>query len=289
MLSNVRRTRRLPRSAGPAAAIIVLGVVLVLGAQPLCAQQTQVMVTVVDEKTGEPVGDLRASNFSVVDGKTPLRVESAEYEESRLDVMLVVDVSAIGENVRPLAEAVIDGLGEQDQMGIVAYHGSADLIQDFTSSKKLLFDSLRKIRYGGEPRVLDALYATLDGGFDGTGAGRRVVLLVTAGVTAGSRSTSAEVLALARRRRVSIFPVYARAFERRLFRRLARSTAGADFDARRLKLKPSELSELVYSAVRGRYLLELSGVYTLGDRIEITLQGLPKSKRKLRASVLALD
>ena len=261
---------------------------LLLTAPWLGAQQTKLLVTVFDEKTGESIRDLGPQNFLVVDDKTTLRVAVADFVEGLVDAMVLVDTSMVGEVVRPLAAAFVEGLGEKEQMALVSYHSSADLIQDFTSSKPLLFHALRQVRYGNQPRVLDALYAALDGGFQNT-AGRRVVVLLSAGVESRSRSSLAEVLGLARRRNVSIFSVYVSGADKGLFRRLALGSGGAFFGARKLKLQPKRLSELVYSVLRGHYVLELHGVYRLGDRVEVAIQGLPKAKRKIWAATLPLE
>ena len=269
--------------------LAVVALLISASAFPAPAQEVKLVVTVIDEKTGRPIDNLQASNFSVMDDKTPLRVASAQYQKHLLDVMVLLDTSALGEVVRPLGAAFIDRLGEKEQMAIVAYHDSADLLQDFTSSKELLRNSLRGLRYGNNPRALDGLFVALDGGFDVSSAGRRVIVLLTAGVEGRSRVALGEVLRLAREKRVSIYPVYVSGADRGLFRRLAQRTGGADFGVRRLKLKPKELSEVAYSVLRGSYTLEISGVYTLGDRLEIRIQGLPKSEIKPWASALALE
>ena len=256
---------------------------------PALAQQVKLLVTVVDEKTGQPIDNLQASNFLILDDKKPLQVVSAEYQKHLLDVMVLLDTSALGEAVRPLGASFIDALGEKEQMAIVAYHDSAEMLQDFTASKELLRNSLRQLRYGNNPRALDGLFAALDSGFDVSSAGRRVIVVLTAGVEGRSQVALGEVLRLAREKRVSIYPVYASGADRALFRRLAQRTGGADFGERRLKLKPKELAEVVYSVLRGSYALELSGVYTLGERLDISIQGLAKSNRKPWASALTLE
>ena len=119
---------------------------LLVTAPWLGAQQTKMLVTVFDEKTGESIRDLSTQNFLVVDDKTTLRVASADYVEGLVDAMVLVDTSWVGEVVRPLAAAFVEGLGEKEQMALVAYHSSADLIQDFTSSKQMLFN--QDFRFG---------------------------------------------------------------------------------------------------------------------------------------------
>jgi VWFA-related protein len=261
---------------------------LLLACLPLHAQKARLSVTVFDEKTGEPIKDLKPSNFRITDDNTQLRVESAEYKEGLLDVMVLIDTSLVGEMVRPLGTAFVKSLGTQEQMAIVAYHNSADLIQDFTSSKELLLGSLQKVSYGNNPRVLDALFAAIDGGFEHT-AERRVIILLSAGVEGNSRVAESEVLRMARHKNVAIYPVYVVGAERGMFRMLAERTGGAYFGARNLKLKPQPLADLVYSVVRGYYDVAVSGVYTLGQRIDVKIEGLPKSNKKIWASARPVE
>ena len=261
---------------------------LLLSAGPVSAQDTKLLITVFDEKTGEPIKNLAAQNFQITDGKTRLKIDGVVFKEEQADIMLLIDTSLVGEMVRPLAAAFIEAMGDEEQMAIVSYHDSADLIQDFTTSRTLLDGALDQVEYGNNPRVLDALYAAIDGGFQYSTA-RRVIVVLSAGVEGRSRVSEAEIIQLARQRGASIYPVYVLGAEKGMFRRLADRTGGAYFGAKKLKLKPAELSRRVYSVVRGYYEVGVSGVYTLGDRIKVEVVGLEKSKRKIRATSLAQE
>ena len=261
---------------------------VLLSTAPVAAQDAKLFVTVFDEKTDEPIKDLEARNFQIIDGKTRLTIDGAAFKEELADIMLLIDTSLVGEMVRPLAAAFVEEMGDEEQMAIVSYHNSADLIQDFTTSRKLLHGALEQVEYGNSPRVLDALFAAIDGGFEYSRA-RRVIVLLSAGVEGRSRVSEAEIIQLARERGVSIYPVYVMGVEKGMFRRLAGGTGGAYFAARRLKLKPAELSRRVYSVMRGYYEIGVSGVYSLGDRIKVEVVGLGKSKRKIRATSLARE
>jgi hypothetical protein len=274
------------RAVVPRALALVALAALVSAALP--AQQAKLLVTVFNQKTGEPLTGLKAENFVVTDDKTPLTVVSATYQTGPLDIMLLVDTSLVGEMVRPLGMAFIAALEEKDQMAIVSYHSSADLIQDFTSSKQSLQGALAKVEYGNNPRVLDALFATLDGGFE-TSSARRTVILLSAGVEGNSRVPEGEVHRLTRAKRVSLYPVFVIGAERGMFERLADQSGGAFFAARKLKLDPRPLAARVYSVARGQYDVEVSGVYTLGNRVEVTIQGLPKTDGKIRATALVVE
>jgi hypothetical protein len=282
---NGSNTNDYKRAIAPLAALVLL-----LMAAPgwLAAQQATLLVRVFNEKTGEPLTNLTAANFVVADDKTPLTVESAAYKTSTLDIMLLVDTSLVGEMVRPLGAAFIAALEEKDQMAVVSYHSSADLMQDFTSSKQLLLGALSQVEYGNSPRVLDALFATLDGGFERSTA-RRAIILLSAGVEGNSRVPEAEIHRLTRARRASIYPVFVMGVERGMFRRLAEQSGGAYFAARKLKLDPRPLAQRVYSAARGQFEVVVSGVYSLGSRVEVNVIGLPKTDGKVRATALVLE
>jgi Mg-chelatase subunit ChlD len=252
------------------------------------AQEAKIAVVAFDEKSGEPIPNLSAASFAVRDGDTELRVESAEYSQKPLDVMLVVDTSMIGETVRPLVLPMINELAEGDQMALVGYDQSATLLQDFTSSKDLLRKGMMGARYGGNPRGIDALYAVLDGGFEGT-AGRRVAILLSAGAEGSSRTALGDVYQLARRRGAQVFCVYMEGADSWTYERLAQNSGGAYFHGKKLDLKPAELAKLIYKSVRGRYELTVSGVYTLGSRIHVEVVNPPESVKKAVATALVLE
>ena len=253
----------------------------------LARAQTKLLVTVVDRKSAEPVSGLQAENFTVLDDRTPKTVTAAEYGSALLDMMLLVDTSLVGEMVYPLAESFIAGLAEKEQMAVVSFASSADLIQDFTSSKQLLRQALRQVRFGNNPRVVDALFAAADGGFQDT-VGRKVIVILSAGVEGFSRTSERDVQKLARSNQISIFPVYVIGAERSLFEKLARESGGAFFSARDLRLPPNKLAARVFSVLRGRYVLTLEGNQALGDHVKVEVTG-GKPGARLWASGLPLD
>ena len=265
---------------------IGLGIGLLAGT--VWAQEATLIVTVFDERTGETVTGLGREQFAVKDGDTPLRVASISEPRGPVDVLLLVDASLAGEAVRPIAEALVEELGESEAMAIVAYDEGADLLQDFTAEKRYLRSALNRVEYGGLPRAHDALFAAVDGGFEAS-LNRKAVVLLSNGVIARCRVTDAEVLDIARAKRVSVYPVFVRANARSLFRRLALRTGGASFAARRLKLAPRSLARRVFEAVRSPYELAVTGVYTLGDRLEATIRPPAGGKSKVSASVLPVD
>lgn len=259
-------------------------IALLLCLAPLQAA-SRVIVTVVEPKTGKPVTGLKAADFTLLDDKTPRRVEDAEFSRDTLDVMLLFDTSLMGGAVQPVAENLIAQLEPKEQMAIVAFHSSADLIQDFTSSRQLLSRAVSRVKYGNSPRVLDALYAAMDGGFQNSSF-RRVIVLLTAGVEGPSRTGEREVIRLGRRNGVSIYPVFMMGYERSMFDLLARQTGGAPFNLRDMKKAGAgDPGARIFEVLRAHYTLTVTGNLSLGEKVRIEI----KRPEKLFASALPIE
>ena len=259
--------------------------ILALACVPALHASTKMLVTVVEPKSGRPVTGLTAEDFTVLDDKTPRQVESSEFTNAILDVVLLLDTSLVGPMVQPMADNIIAQLQPKEQMAVVSFHSSADLIQDFTSSKEILQRAIAKVKYGNEPHVLDALYATVDGGFQAS-TFRRVILLLTAGLEGSSRVRESEVIKLARRNGVSIFVVYVVGYERYMFEMLARQTGGASFRVRDMRKASGEQpGPRIFDVLRSYYTLTLAGNLSIGEKLKIEVKG----PEKLFASALPLE
>jgi len=252
----------------------------------VCAQAaTRLLVTVMERKSGAPVSGLGAQDFSVFDDNQPRRVESAVSTPGLMDVMLLLDTSLLGAVVQPVAESMIGQLQPKEQMAVVSFHSAADLIQDFTSSQDLLRRAVGSVKFGNTPRVLDALYAAIDGGFQAS-TYRRVIILLTAGVEGPSRMSERQVVTLARRNSVSIYPVFVLSQERPMFERLARQTGGACFDLRdRQRVQDTKTAPRIFEVMRSPYTLTVEGNLALGERVRIEV----KKPEKLFISGLPLE
>ena len=246
---------------------------------------TRLVVTVTEQRSGRPVTDLKAADFTVTDDKSPRTVESAEFRSEPIDVMLLLDTSLVGGAVQPVASGLIAQLAPKEQMAIVSFHSSADLIQQFTSSRELLLRAIDGVKYGNSPRVLDALYATIDGGFESSSF-RRVVLLLTTGIDGPSRTAFKDVIRIARRNQVSIFPAYMTGYGRSLLEDLARQTGGDSFNLRDMgKASTAPPGPRIFEVLRSRYLLTIAGNLPTSDKLKVEA----KRPEKLFISALPLD
>ena len=236
---------------------------------PSLEAQLKLSVTVIEPKTGKIVSGLQPSDFTLTEDKTPRRILGAESVTETLDIMMLLDTGLLGEAVRPIAADLIGQILAKEQMAIVAFHSSADLVQDFTSSKDLLLRALGQVKYGNSPKVLDALYAAIDGGFQNS-TFRRVVLLLTAGVEGYSAVSDKQVVRLARRNGVSIYPVYVMGYEKSLLDGLARQTGGASFNLREMRKNlDKNTGARVFEALRSHYVLTVAGNLPLSEKAKL--------------------
>jgi VWFA-related protein len=247
-------------------------VLLFLLSVAACTAQTQIASTVIDKKTAQPATGLSAADFQASEDKKDRRVESVEYTTEPIDAMLLLDASLVGEAVKPIANIFINQLQPKEEMAIVQFASAADLIQDFTSSKELLRKAVENVKYGNEPKVLDALYAAIDGGFTNS-TYRRVIFLLTTGYEGSSRVRDPRsIVRLAQKNSVSICPVYLVGAERSMMEELAQKTGGASF---RLNAKDQQLTRTrvadIVKAVRSHYVITLQGDNVPGEKFKLTV------------------
>jgi hypothetical protein len=142
------------------------------------------------------------------------------------------------------------------------------------------------VKYGNEPKVLDALYAAIDGGFSNS-TYRRVIFLLTTGYEGASRVRDPRsIVRLAQKNGVSICPVYLVGAERSMMEELAQQTGGASF---RLNAKDQQLSRTqvadIVKAVRSHYVVTLKGDNAPGEKFKLTVN----RPEKLFVSYLPLE
>ncbi len=250
-----------------------------------CLGQMRVLMSAVETKTGRPVRDLQASEIVITDEKTPRAVPELTTPKQNVDALLLLDSGLAGSRVQPLAYDLIDQLTEPEAMAVVSFDDSAQLIQDFTSSHSILRQSISKVRYGNQPKVLDALAAAIADGFDHA-TYRRIVLLLTAGYEGNNLTSERKVVELARKHGVSIFPIFMSGERRGMFENLARQTGGATFNlvsiAKNASQKPAPG---IFEAVRNPYLATIAGNTNLSEKMKIDV----KRPEKIFLSALPVE
>jgi VWFA-related protein len=275
-------TRRPGDTLSGVPASILLLVLLALLGSPLAAQEARLIVTVADQ-FGFPVKDLTAADFAVTVDKAARAVQSASYvPDSLVDTVLLLDTSQVGAQMRGDIEQVallfIDRLREKEQMAIIGYATSADMVQDFTSSKSLLRRAVGGLKYGNNPALLDSIYAALDGAFEQS-PGRRVLVLVGSGEDARHRVNVKEVLELAQRKAVSVSAISLVSDSD--VQKISEQTAGLYYRGRQLK-QIQQVVENMTQAFRGHYEVVLSGAPLEAGKLKVEVRRAEKPRVSYR-------
>jgi len=268
--------------------LFLVAVSVWLGSVAMAAQERDVSLQVtVTDTTGAFVQNLHAGDFVVSIDKTKLVVREVRVKSDTgpVDISLVIDTSVIaGKIVNPLVDIMqsfVNRLRAEDQMALVAYDSSANLVQDFTASHRLLLDAVRGLKYGNGAALLDAIYATADGGYANSTA-KRVMVLLSTGIDTGSQTKMKDVAPLLQKQRITL---YAISLGRRnmyagntseIFDKLTVATGGRAFYPRRAPDIAGIVNQVMGGA-GGREFYELI--------IEAPIIALEEAQKKLRVQV----
>ena len=130
---------------------------------------------------------------------------------------------------------------------------------------------------------MDALYASIEESF-GKGETFGVILLLSSGIEGPSRTTEVEVMQLARRKGVTIFPVSLGSARHSLLDLLAAETGGVSFKIKEMRKTAGEKPKAIFEAIRSPYLVKLSGSQELYEKFKLEIPG----RDKLSISVMTV-
>ena len=143
---------------------------------------------------------LTREDFDLYDGGAPQEIESFGRLDSGSRLVLMVDDSS-NLKAEPAAlqkamETIINELYQDDQMMVVAYNESADIIQDMTPDLSKLQLAQTKLVRKGFPSLFDALVAVSDSleSQAGMGLDKRAIILISDGYDSESKTKFDDVL-----------------------------------------------------------------------------------------------
>ncbi|HJZ68148.1 MAG TPA: VWA domain-containing protein [Blastocatellia bacterium] len=137
---------------------------------------------------------LTREDFDLYDGGAPQEIESFGRLDSGSRLVLMVDDSsnlkAETAALQKAMEAIINELYQDDQMMVVAYNESADIIQDMTPNLAKLQLAQTKLVRKGFPSLFDALVAVSDSleSQASMGLDKRAIILISDGYDSESKT-----------------------------------------------------------------------------------------------------
>lgn len=200
----------------------------------------EVYVSVSDERNAL-LRSLDKNHFSLSESGIPVdNFEVTTAYEKSLAVVIAMDVSESmgykhGEPTTVLersvarAKEIVDALGENDQIAILAFSEKVVIAQSLTTDKSKAIAALDSLKSDKNASVYEAIYesALLLDNF----SGRRAVILFTDSADGGyQRRSLDEAISISQEKKVTFFPVSWNAARPQEMTNLARQTNGKEFN-----------------------------------------------------------
>jgi VWFA-related protein len=103
---------------------------------------------VLEKKTGHAVPGLKPRDFQIYEDKVPQQISSFSQDELPLSVVLLFDLT---DSVRPVLKSLAQGalqalqhLKPADQVAVMTYSATSQLLQDFTTDRALAVKAIEK-------------------------------------------------------------------------------------------------------------------------------------------------
>lgn len=180
------------------------------GSIKIPTEMVQLDVKVTDQ-TGRPVAGLTKNDFVVYEDKVSQSIESISSEEVPVSMGLVIDTSA---SMRPklytvseAARGLIGQMRPDDEAFLAQFKAEAELLQEFTSDRRVLEDALRNLTVSGGTALLDAIIATADHAHVKGKRRRKAIVVITDGLEKNSSAREKEVIEVMKEDDVQLYLV----------------------------------------------------------------------------------
>jgi Ca-activated chloride channel family protein len=256
-------------------------------------------VTVTDSNN-RLVTDLAREDFEMLDNGRPQELTIFDNEVRPISVVVMLDTSiSMTHRLNDLfagAEQFLLRLLAHDKATVGAFNDKIEFASGFTNDRNSLVSALKRLDYGNETHLYDAVHASLDQ-LEKV-EGRKVILLFTDGADFGSRQGSGKALERARDGEVMIYGIgleteffdgqsYVRSKPDSILNRFASETGGGFFDLKKNADLNASFTRIAQE-LRSQYLLGFSPASLDGKvhRLEVRVKR-PGMKTRSRRSYVA--
>ena len=246
------------------------------------------------------VTDLTREDFEVFDNGRLQELTIFDNEVRAISVVVMLDTSiSMTHRLNDLyagAEQFLLRLLPDDRATVGAFNDKIEFASGFTGDRNGLISALKRLDFGNETHLYDAVYASLDQ-LDKV-EGRKVILLFTDGADFGSRQGSGRALERARDGEVMIYGIgleteffngqsTVRSKPDSILNRFANETGGGYFDLKKNADLNASFTRIAQE-LRSQYLLGFSPASLDGKvhRLEVRMKR-PGLKTRSRRSYLA--
>ncbi len=141
-------------------------------------------VTVVDRVSGRRIGDLRESDFSILQEGSEISIAGFKRWNAPMSAVLAIDTSIstasrLGEIGRA-ADTIVGGLSVNDRLSVITFDGGVTRVVDTRSVRDLSGHAIHLARSSPGTKLFDAVDFALKTQLQGT-TGRKLIIILTDG------------------------------------------------------------------------------------------------------------
>ncbi|HEV7821155.1 MAG TPA: VWA domain-containing protein [Burkholderiales bacterium] len=156
----------------------------------LAVDLVQLDAQVLQQKTGRIAGNMNKESFTLMEDGVKQTITHFSQDTLPLSVILLIDrggcMDPFSDSVHNATMAALSRLRPQDEVALMAFHNSVDLVAGFTRDKRRIFDALHRVPPHDEQanhcfnRAFDEAAAYMNHAANPDG--RRVIIVLT-GIT----------------------------------------------------------------------------------------------------------
>jgi Ca-activated chloride channel homolog len=176
---------------------------------PIMVDSSLVRLNVgVADKQGRPITNLTRQNFTLYEDGVKQDITRFEPSAAPFSVVMILDMSGstlgFRQVIQQSAFRFIDALSPQDRVAVVEFYDKINLLNDFTSSRKSIANSITMANGRGKTQLYKALDFALDK-LAKENSRRKAIIVLTDGVDSNVRDADRTVLEQAKESEIATF------------------------------------------------------------------------------------
>ncbi|HEX6123923.1 MAG TPA: VWA domain-containing protein [Pyrinomonadaceae bacterium] len=157
----------------------------------------RVNVGVVDDR-GRSITTLDRSNFTIYEDGVKQDISRFEMAPSPFSVVMMLDMSgstrSFRQNIQLAATRFLDALAPDDRVAVIEFYSKVNLLNDFTTDRRVAFHSISVANGSGDTDLYKALLFALDK-LGNEKNRRKAIVVLTDGVDTGAQDLDRKLLA----------------------------------------------------------------------------------------------
>ena len=187
---------------------ILASLAILLSISGLCAGQTddlirvdsaivRVNVGVVDDR-GRSITTLDRTNFTVYEDGVKQEISRFETAPAPFSVVMMLDMSgstrSFRQNIQMAATRFLDALGPDDRLAVIEFYSKVNLLNDFTTDRRVAFHSITVANGSGDTDLYRGLLLALEK-LGNEKSRRKAIVVLTDGVDTDAQDADRKLLA----------------------------------------------------------------------------------------------